>query len=402
MKRSVAIIVVLLAAASCSQPGPSPEIQQKITHLENHLLAFKSPAGMLEPDAEQLADPLTLAARMELYKTPGVGIAVVNGNQLEWAQSYGIMDQNTGQPVTSETIFEAASTSKFVTAVLALHLVQNGTIDLDQDVNETLKSWQVPENEFTQKEKVTLRRLLTHLAGMPSTNFDHDASGNYPTLLDVLNGAPPALNQPAVPELEPGAQWQYSNVGYDVIQLLLEDVTGKSFDAIAKEILFDPLGMANSTFTYPLTADRQAREAMPHDGLGVSLKPAMHNTALAHGGLTTTPTDLAKLTAEIMRSYQGESDRILSQATAKMLFHNELDLDPRMFGMPLSEGLGVLLMNLEGGFAFAHPGSNLPGLNCWLIGWPERGTAVVVMTNGAQGELLAMEIIAAMNQLYNK
>ncbi len=123
----------------------------------------------------------------------------------------------------------------------------------------------------------------------------------------------------------------------------------------------------------------------------------MHLTALAHGGLTTTPTDLARFTNEIMLSYQGESELILSQETVRRLFHKELDLDPRMFGLPIAEGLGVLVLGEGEDLAVAHPGSNLPGLNCWLIGWPEQGTGAVVMTNGAKGEVLAMEIIPAIN-----
>jgi len=127
----------------------------------------------------------------------------------------------------------------------------------------------------------------------------------------------------------------------------------------------------------------------------------MHRSAFAHGGLTTTPTDLAVFAHEIMRAYQGQSDRILSRESARRLLHRELELDPRMFGIPLGEGLGVLLTGEGVDLVFTHPGSNLPGLNCWLIGWPERGTAVVVMTNGAQGEVLAMEVVAAFHRVYN-
>jgi CubicO group peptidase (beta-lactamase class C family) len=191
-------------------------------------------------------------------------------------------------------------------------------------------------------------------------------------------------------------------VGYDVIQLLLEDVTGKPFQRIAEEVVFGPLSMNNSTFEYPLDSEKKQREAMPHDDQGMLREPAMHSTALAHGGLTTTPTDLALFANEIMLSYQGKSQKILSQKMARRLFQREYHLDPRMFGLPISEGFGVMLMGEGRDLLFTHPGSNLPGLNCWLIGWPERGTAAVVMTNGAKGEVLAMEIISAINLEYNK
>ena len=210
------------------------------------------------------------------------------------------------------------------------------------------------------------------------------------------------MNKPAIPEFVPGSQWQYSNVAYDVIQLLLEDVTGESFQQIAEEIIFEPLEMNNSAFVYPLDSEKKKREAMPHDGEGIPREPSMYLTALAHGGLTTTPTDLANFNREIMLSYQGKSEIIISQEMTRRLFNKEFDLDPKMFGIPLFEGIGVLLMGEGKNLLFAHPGSNLPGLNCWLIGWPERGNSIVIITNGAQGEVLAMEIISAFNNEYNK
>jgi len=395
MKKLIIIASVLLVLVACSKQKNQALIGQRITNIENSLIEFTSPAAMFHSSDTLQTYLITLPERMEHYNTPGVSVAVINNYQIEWSKVYGTMDVNTGVPVTSETIFEAASTSKFITAVLALHYVEKGLIDLDQNVNEYLKTWQVPENEFTQIEKVTLRRLLTHKAGLPTTNFDYDENVGYPTLVDVLNGESPALNKPAIPEIEPGSVWQYSNVAYDVIQLLLEDISGKTFQEIAMEVMFNPLGMNRSTFIYPLDSENIKHEAMPHDTEGNSLSPSMHLTALAHAGLTTTPIDLAKFMNEIMLSYIGKSEKIISQDMASQLFNKEFDLDPRMFGIPLSEGLGVLLIELGDDLIFAHPGSNLPGLNCWLIGWPEKGSAIIIMTNGAMGEVLSMEIIHA-------
>ena len=402
MYKQITNIIILLIIVSCTNQSEMKDIAIKIEYLENNLIEFTSPIGMLNPDSTQLANPKTLAERMNYYNTPGVSIAVINDRSIEWAKGYGSMNNASDGKVTTETIFEAASTSKFITAVLALHFVQNGLIDLDRDVNDYLISWKVPDNEFTQVEKVTLRRLLTHKAGLPTTNFNYDDELGYPTLLNVLNGELPALNAPAIPELVPGSQWQYSNVAYDVIQLLIEDISGKSFQENAAEVIFKPLKMNHSTFTYPLESEMRSLEAMPHDAEGNSLEPIMHLTALAHGGLLTTPTDLAKFTKEVMLSYKGKSEKILAQDMTKKLFTNEFNLDPRMFGMPISEGLGVLLIEDNSDLVFAHPGSNLPGLNCWLIGWLDKGNAIIVMTNGAMGEVLAMEIISAFNIRYNK
>ena len=407
MHKLIMTITVLSIICSCSQIGTNSNIEQRIYRVENGLIEFEfeSSAELFKPDSVQLANPKTLAERMEHYKTPGVSIAVVNNNKIEWAKAYGIMDVKTGVPVTTETIFEAGSTSKLITAVMALQFVQKGLIELDTNVNNYLKSWQVPENKFTLKEKVTLRRLLTHQAGLPSTNYDHDESVGYPTLIDVLNGESPALNKPATPELVPGSKWQYSNIGYNVIQLLLEDVSDKSFQQIAEEIIFKPLEMNCSTFIYPLDSERKEREAMPHDAEGISCEPAMHLTALAHGGLTTTPTDLAIFANELMLSYKGKSEKILSQEITKRLFTKECEIDQKLFPLPFSEGLGVFLMGEGRDLLFTHPGTNYPGLFCWLIGWPELGTGAVVMTNGpgpVNGLVLAIEIVSAINNEYNQ
>lgn len=378
----------------------SAEIEGRIKKIENGLLEFRSPGGMFMPDSAQLANPLNILDRMKTYMIPGVGISVISKNSVEWSKAYGVTDVNTGKKVSNESIFEAASTSKFLTAVLALHFVQEGSFDLDENLNVYLKSWQIPESEYTKNEKVTLRRVLTHTAGLPTTNFNYDDSLGYPTLLQVLKGELPALNKPAIPDTIPGSIWQYSNVGYDLVQLMLEDQFGKPFEKIANEVIFEPLGMNSSSFKYPINIALLSREVKPHDADGVSCEPSMNLSAFAHAGLTTTTNDLALFSSEIMKAFQGKSEKILNQETAKELFSPQHDIDPRIFGVPLTEGLGVLMFGEGDDFAFAHPGHNLPGMTSWLIGWPNKGLAIVIMTNGTKGDLISMEIISGIVQEY--
>jgi len=413
MKELTVITLVLLMAVCCAAWGSTTSVKQRIHRIENGLaeqvvfdiekgeIDFAALDRLFAADEKQPSETRTLAERMKHYHTPGVSVAVINNNQIEWAKGYGVMDAGTGVPVTTGTIFEAASVSKLVTAVMALHFVQKGLVELDKDINNYLKSWQVPENEFTENEKVTLRRLLTHRSGLPGTSYDNEDSADYPTLIDVLNGKPPALNKAAVPEFVPGSKWHYSNLGYNVIQLLLEDVSGKSFQKIAEEIIFKPLKMTDSTFIYPLDPERQKREAMPHDARGKPQKPVMHQTAVAQGGLTTTPTDLAKFTTALMLAYRGKSERILSQTTMRAMLASECEIDKKIFPLPFHQGLGVFLMGEGKDMLFTHPGNNYPGLNCWLIGWPERGTGAVVMGNSGMYGRLNLEIIDAIHREYN-
>lgn len=129
---------------------------------------------------------------MAYYKVPGLSIALVDQGELAWAKGYGVMEAGKEKEVTTETIFQAASISKPVSAMVALHLVEAGLLDLDADVNEVLRSWKVPKSKHTQVHKVTLRGLLSHTAGMTVRGFlGYRSDAQLPILQQILNGAPP-------------------------------------------------------------------------------------------------------------------------------------------------------------------------------------------------------------------
>jgi len=400
MHRFICLMTTLLALISCSRNSPDALLKQRIDRIENGLVEFTSPKGLFQVGSVKSEDLRTLAERMKHYHTPGVSMAVIKDFALDWAKPYGVLRTDGDRLVAADSFFEAASTSKLVTAAIVLHHVEQGILSLDEDINTYLKSWKLPENDFTRQQKVTLRLLLTHRAGLPATNFPQKENAGDPTLVQVLKGELPAMNKPAVVEYFPGTKWQYSNIGYVVVQQILEDALGKPFSRIARETVFEQLGMKNSTFTYPLDRGLQANEAWPHDAEGTLREPEMVPSAPAHGGLMTTPSDLARFTIELMRAYNGLSERLLSKEMARRMFTKVLDLDPEMFGIPLGEGLGVFLNGEEDNLVFAHPGSNSPGMNCWLFGYPRTGRGAVIMTNGAGGELLAMEIISAVSREY--
>ncbi len=370
-------------------------VGRRIESVENGLLELGSDSRGTARARRRMA----LSERMAHHKVPGVSAAIINGDQIEWAKGYGVIKAGSDSPVSTESLFQAASTTKLLTAVLALRLVERGQLSLDEDVNRYLVSWRVPENEFTRKRKVTLRLLLTHQAGLPAGGFDCE-EGTIPSIAQVLMGQSPAQNQAAVVEFVPGTRSQYSNLGYVVVQLLIEDLLGRPLARAAQEILFQPLGMRSSTLEYPLEPELAAREAMPHDAEGQSHEPAMHPTAVAQGGLVTTPCDLAQFAIELMRAYRGQSDRLLSREMVRRMFNPELDLDPAMFFFPIKGGLGALLRERGQHFSFLHPGANLPGATCWLEGCPASGKGAVIMTNGAMGLVLSLEMLSAIADEY--
>jgi CubicO group peptidase (beta-lactamase class C family) len=385
------------ATVPASQKAPVSAGEQNIQAFENGLRAFAPGPG--EPNAPALT-PQTLAARMAFYKVPGVSIAVIREGRIEWAKGYGQTRADGGKAVTSETLFEAASTTKALVSAVVLHYAAAGRFDLDADANAYLKSWKVPDNEFTKTEKVTLRRLLTHRAGLPGTNMGYDDKAGAPTLLQVVKGEAPAENKAAVPVAVPGSRWEYSNIGYVLIQLILEDSLGCDLEAIMSAAIYKPLGLESTTLVHPLPPAWREREAMPHDRDGRTGEPSLHVTAQAQGGLLSTPADLARFLIELMQAYRGASSRLLTREMARAMFRPEVELDPRLFGTPMSEGMGIFVKGEGASLIVAHPGNNYPGSICWLIGFPERDQGAIVMLNGEGGEMLALEILAALGRVY--
>lgn len=350
----------------------------------------------------QTEDTAPLAERMAFYKTPGMSMAVIRDDAVAWTGQAGVLKAGEPAEVTERSIFEAGSVSKFVTAILVLHLVEEGKLDLDSDVNRFLISWKVPECEFTQNRKVTLRYLLSHQAGIPSVaRITEEPGRGEATLPQILGGVPPALTPPAVPEREPGTQWAYSNPGYVIIQLVLEDVTGKPLAQLAEEVIFKPLGMRSSTFSYPLRGERRRREAWPHDSQGRPGPPDMGGRARATGGLLTTPRDMAILTIDVMKAYRGQPGRIISPASARLLISRQIKVPTEALGVPLSDGLGVFVDDSTEEICFLHPGHSAPGTTFLVMAYPVLGEGAVIAVNGNVGDRLYLEIVASLSREYD-
>ncbi len=331
-----------------------------------------------------------LAARMASLKTPGVSVAVINGGAIEWAKGYGIVEAGGTTPVTPQTLFQAASISKPVAALAALRLVEQGKLSLDQDVNERLTSWKVPENEFTKGEKATLRRLLSHSAGLTVSGFPgYGADVPVPTLVQVLDGQKPANTAAITATVVPGTLWRYSGGGYTAMQQLLMDVTGRPFPALLADMVLKPVGMTDSTYEQPLPEARRAAAASGHRTSGDVLPGRFHTyPEMAAAGLWTTPTDLAKFLIEIQRAAQGRST-VLTAAMAREM----ITVQKGSYGLGLSiDGSGLSA-------SFGHGGSNA-GFKCHMTAFVDGGRGAVVMTNGDQGGRLANEIMRAVAAEY--
>jgi len=346
----------------------------------------------LRPALEIRGEPpvrWTLAERLAHHHVPAVSIAVIDSGRIAWARAVGLREAGSPDSVDTETMFQAGSISKPTFAVLAMQLVQDGVLDLDEDVNRRLTSWRVPENRFTRVEKVTLRRLLSHRAGLTVHGFPGYAQGDpIPTVVQILDGEPPANTGPVRVDTFPGAIERYSGGGTTVAMLLVTDVTGRTLPELMDERVFRPTEMTRSTYRQPLPDSHRANAASGHrpDGSIVSGK---FNTypEMSAAGLWTTATDLAKLAIELQRVRIGAGGSLMRPAALETMLTIQ--------GPPGSSfGIGYHLDGSGPDLEFAHDGAD-EGFRASFVAFAERGQGAVVMTNGDHGDGLAAEIMAA-------
>jgi CubicO group peptidase (beta-lactamase class C family) len=354
------IAMLLLAAIFSGQAHASQDGQQQ---------PFKIglwPAVVFEGDK-----PWTLNERMEHYGVPGVGIALIKNYKVTWFRTYGLADRETGEPVSQATLFQAGSISKPVAAFGALQMVEAGQLNLDEDVNVTLKSWSLPNNEFTAEKKVNLRQLLSHTGGLTVHGFGGYPPGQpVPSLVQVLDGSGPANSDPVRVDKMPGEGFRYSGGGYSIAQQMMIDASGKQFPELMHELLLAPAKMSHSTFIQPLPADwlKNAAAGVLPDGTSV---PGKRHTypEMAAAGLWTTAQDLALFVIQLQNALRGHSD-LMSEDMARTMVQ------------PVDDGyaLGLGIKEKGGGAYFGHGGWD-EGFSAEMVASVHDGYGVVVMTN---------------------
>jgi CubicO group peptidase (beta-lactamase class C family) len=375
---AVIFFITIFLTSTLSQPKDS-----LITKVENGLL----PVVLIKGEA-----PFNLQERMDYYNVPGISITVIKDYKIEWTKQYGVMDSELQNPVNDETLFSVGSLSKGVASLAVLSLVENGKVDLNEDINNQLVSWKIPENEYTKQNKVTPLLLMNHSGGAmfsPGIGYLRD---NFPTNLQVLKGEKPSQFGPVVIDRIPGTEYLYSNAGYAILQQLIVDVSGKSYPEYVKEKIFEPLDMQHATLFQPLseeliksTVAGHMNNGLPFSGKRYYIQPA------AAGGLWTNSSDYTKFVIELQKSYAGRSDKIISSALAKEM------LSPHV---SKQYGLGVFMREINGEINyFGHMGDN-KGFFAGFVSHLRDGYGAVVFTNSQNGANLIREITNGVAKVY--
>lgn len=360
----------------------SKELEQRIAQVEESLFKDK-------PDGN--TQKWKLKERMEYHGVYGLSIAVIKDYKIEWVKAYGWADFAEKRPVSTETLFQAASISKSLNAVGVLKLVQDKKLALDTDINNYLTTWKFPYNAAVGNKKINVANLLSHSAGLTVHGFPGYEKGDVlPNVPEILDGKKPANTSAVRSAFEPGLKTQYSGGGTTISQLIVMDITHLPYEQYMWNSVLKPMGMLNSTYAQPPVNKKPEQLATGYRANKKEIEGKYHiYPEQAAAGLWTNPTDLARYIIETQMSLAGKSKKVLSKEMT------ELRLTPYF---DKSAALGVFISQGASTKSFSHGGAN-EGFRCQYYGSLEGGSGVVVMVNSDNGAIL-QELINSVALVY--
>lgn len=316
------------------------------------------------PDARAIAERLEaeIPALMEAGEIPGLSAALVRDGELIWSGAFGVQDVETGEPVTSETIFQAASLTKQFFAYTALRLADQGVFDLDTPLAQYLPYERLEgEDRYPQ---ITGRMALSHSTGLPNWGGDE---------LEL--------------SFDPGTDWQYSGEGYVYLQKTLEHLTGEDVAVLVEGELLQPLGLENSWMAW--REDFEGRAAASHNAWGRSSGVPKNEQRNAAWSLLTTAEDYARFLIALMEGRGLESTTFSDALDRQVEISSErTETEDRLYW-----GLGWGLQFGGAGRAIWQWGHNT-GFRAYLLAYPDRRDAFVYFTNSNNGLSIARDLLA--------
>ncbi len=328
---------------------------------------------------------------MKRHNIAGAAVGLVHNGEIVYLKGYGFADSAKEVPVTENTLFQAASISKSLTAWGIMNLVEEGKLDLDEPVSAYLSRWKLPPSRY-DANGVTIRRLLSHTSGIAHVGGYAGFGTEEPlqTLEESLTAAKDAKGKGVKLVRQPGTKIEYSGGAYTLLQLVIEEVTNLPFEVYMKSTVLTPLGMEQSSFTLESSMAENLSVVYNNNG---NPSPSRSFTAKAAAGLYTTAHDLSTWAAAMIPSDENsQGGQVLNPVTVQDMFQPQADVKSQF-----SYGLGymvqrVLFTHLMEVF---HTGTNLPGWCSVVSTVPDKGEGLVIMTNSPGGAALRHEIRSA-------
>ncbi len=317
---------------------------------------------------------------------PGVSITIVNNSSITYSNGFGVCASFSENKVTENTLFQAASISKSVTAVLYLRNVQNGKISLDSPINNYLESWKLKPYK---KDTIisTVRQLLSHNGGTNISGFlgYNMSRKKIPDLNMILQGNRHTyFFEPKIKvKYKPNSIHSYSGGGYCILQKAICESNKEDFNTQMQNEVFSLCGMNNSFFSSGLTKSQEQMISIGHKKNGKPIKDNYHvYPQLAAAGLWTTSNDLARFLIQIQKSINPDSSgAFLSKESIRELLTIPVLNDGTTPSYGLGFGLGLKRDSTETRVtAIGHSGSNW-GYTCNMWASLDTKQAVVIMCN---------------------
>jgi CubicO group peptidase (beta-lactamase class C family) len=341
----------------------------------------------------------TLPATLDRYSVPGAAVALIREGEVVWEKGFGFADLSTHIPVTTETEFNVGSLSKTPTAWAIMQMVDEGKLKLNAPVDTYLRRWHLPPSSFDNSE-VTIGRLLSHTSGISEHGYHGwDPTSPLPPIEDSLAGKTGTGTVQVVST--PGAAYHYSGANYAILELVIEEVSGRPFSAYMESQIFRPLHMIHTIYGLPGDFDKSM--AKPYDAVEKPL-PALRYNELAAAGLTTNIHDLAIFAAAGLKAKTGaQSGRGLLKAETIGEMQSPkpntkwADEDP--YGPSPQYGYGYTIRpeQFAGKTGVGHGGSN-SGWESLVQIIPLTGDGIVVMTNSSNGSAVIASLLCDWRQ----
>lgn len=343
------------------------------------LIVHVSALQAKDSDSSDFVDIIdqTMVDLLNKYRVPGAAVAIIENNEMIYAQGFGVGNKKEGWPVTADTVFQVGSIAKSVAALGVMRLVSDGFIQLDAPAEKYLTQWKFPDSKY-DASNVTIRRLLSHTAGLsPRGYIGYHPSREIPSLMASLTGE--ARRGKAVRiRKEPGVEFSYSGGGYSILELVIEEVAGETFSEYMNEMVFSPIDMRNSSYDWPDYL--QEKTATGYSVFGTAF-PTYLFAEKAAAGLFSTVNDLAKMMMVLMKDFKGIDSVFLSQELVREMFS------------PIERyGLGFDVYHAPSGEKIVSHGGSNQGWKSFMAMIPERGSGIVILANSDRAIVVYQEI----------